>query len=123
VFALLAIASLCGCASGRWRTGWIAVAPCTPDGAVPGTLLVSVVDAAGLPLSGAIVEARARRSEPVSVVVADASGNARLRVSPVGPTYELQASLPGFYATCVEEVREIPGCATLLRLPIRQARR
>ena len=117
------LALLCGCASSRWRTGWIAVAPCTPDQAPPGTLLVMVVDAVGLPLSGAIVEARVRRSEPISVGVADAGGSARLRVSPAGPSYELQASLPGFHATCVEEVREIPGCRTLLRLPIRLAHR
>ena len=114
---------LCGCASSRWRTSWIAVAPCAPDDSAPGTLLVNVVDAAGVPLAGVIVEARARRSQPIATSVADASGSVRLRVTPAGATYELRASLPGFHATCVEEVRAIAGCTTLLQLPIRLARR
>jgi hypothetical protein len=117
------VALLCGCASSRPRTSWIAVAPCTLDDAAPGSLLVKVVDAAGVPLSGVIVEARARRSEPIARSVADASGSARLRVAPAGTIYELRASLPGFHATCVEEVRAIPGCTTLLQLPVRLARR
>lgn len=120
---LIALGSL-GCASARgWRTAWVAVSPCTPDDAPPGTLLVRVVDAAGLPMSGVIVQGRVRRHAPIAVSVADETGRARLNVRPLSPTYELTASLPGFHPTCVEDVRGIAGCTTELRLPMRVARR
>jgi hypothetical protein len=119
----IALAGL-GCASARgWRTTWVAVSACTPDDEPPGTLLVSVVDAGGLPMSGVIVQARVRNPLPIAVAVADATGRARLRVTPPSPTYELTAALPGFYATCVEEIRAIAGCTTELRLPMRVAGR
>jgi hypothetical protein len=117
------LALLCGCAARGWRTSWVAVEPCTPHDVSPGTLLVRVVDAAGAPMPGVIVEARARRTGPVAIGVADASGSTRLRVTPASAIYELKASLPGFYATCIEDVRPLEGCATELRLPLRVAQR
>jgi hypothetical protein len=94
-----------------------------PDDAAPGALVVRVLDAVGRPMSGAIVQARVRKSMPIAVGVADATGQAHLRVTPPSATYELTASLPGFYPTCVEDVRATPGCTTELRLPLRLAAR
>jgi hypothetical protein len=80
-----------------------------------------VVDAAGLPLSGVIVQARVGRRKPVASGIADANGNVSLNVTPPSPRYEVTASLPGFYPSSVKDVRVMPGCTTELRLPLRLA--
>jgi hypothetical protein len=124
--ALAAVGALgpAGCASApSWSKTRVVVSPCTPDAAPAGTLLVRVVDAAGLPMSGVIVQARVRRRMPIAEAVADANGHAALSVTPVSPDYEVIAALPGFYPTCVEDVRIIQGCTAELRLPIRVATR
>ena len=122
--ALLVALGCLGCASGRgWRTAWVTVSPCTPDDAPPGTLLVRVVDAAGLPMSGVIVQGRVRRHAAIAMGVADGAGRARLSVTPASPIYELTANLPGFYPTCMVDVRAVAGCTTELRLPLRVAQR
>lgn len=99
------------------------VSPCTPNHSPAGTLLVRVVDDAGLPIPGAVVQARVGKRTPVARGSADASGSVSLNVTPPSPSYEVTASLPGFYPSSVKNVHVTPGCTTELRLPLRLATR
>jgi hypothetical protein len=114
---LLAGLGVAGCASLEWSRR-VTVSPCAPPAAPSGTLLVRVLDVAGLPVSGVNVRARAPSGKPVAAGVADASGKLSLRVTPPSPSYEVAVSLPGFYPSRVRSVRVDPDCTVELQLRV-----
>lgn len=124
MLALLLGLGTSGCASSQsWPSERVVISPCTPSDSPPGTLHVRVVDAAGFPIPGTIVRARVGKRTPVAKGTADASGLVSLIVTPLRSSYEVTASLPGFYPSSVKVLRVTPGCITELWLPLRIAPR